>query len=71
MAPNRTPSSTNISRPPSSMSPANSIMSSSGISSESRLISSAQKSRKKCKTNTDVYAGAIEALADSIKQPIM
>lgn len=68
---NRTPFSANISRPPSSINPANSITSSSGISSDSRLISSAQKSRKKCKTNTDVYAGAIEALADSIKQPII
>lgn len=71
VTPNRTSFSANIPHPSSSIKPANSITSSSGISSRSHLISSAQKSRNKSKTNINVYAGAIEALADSIKQPII
>jgi len=72
----KTPLSTGIPRPSPSISPANSIASSSGINNRTRPSSSIspsptiQTTKKRKLDSETVYAGAIEALAHSIKQPI-
>lgn len=76
-SPNRTPDrimtplSINIPRPPLPISPSNST-SSSGVSGRTSCPSPKVKTTKKRKLDSEnVYAGAIEALADSIKQPVI
>lgn len=66
----RTSVSINIPRPSSTISPANSVASSSGSSGIHRLpkVNTTQKRKSNI---PDAYAGAIEALADSLKQPIV
>lgn len=65
----RTPLFTNIPRPPPSISSANSIAPSLGVNNRKHSPSSITQTFSKLDSET-VYAGAIEALAHSIKQPI-
>ncbi|XP_011858850.1 PREDICTED: uncharacterized protein LOC105556373 [Vollenhovia emeryi] len=75
LIPDKTLLSRNISRPSPSISPANSIISSSVSTSSNsthcQLPPVTTTKKRKSNTEDTIYAGAIEALADSLKQPII